>query len=196
MRYRADIAAGALKLPESRIVARLLLDGVCGSDWNHAVETENVLQARNPATAVRLARLVRQRLGTMDAGLWRLVRDGTGVVAAHAVLAASVKHSPLLGDFFDLVLRERYRTFKPTLTWTAWDDYLHACRGRDPDMPCWEDSTRRRLRSSVYQMLAQAGYLADTRSLVLQPVHISRQVLDYLKEHEEEYVLRCIEVSP
>lgn len=196
MRYSADITAGALKVPEGRIVARLLLDGMDGPAWRHAIETENVLQARSPATAKRLARLIRRRLETMDVDLWKLVRDGTAPVAAHAALAAAVKHSPLLGDFLDLVVRDQYRSFNPRLSKALWDAYLDDCRGRDPDMPTWSESTRNRLRSSVFQSLAQAGYLADTRSLVLQPVHVARQVLDYLKEHGESYVLRCIEVSP
>ena len=85
-------------------------------------------------------------------------------MATHAVLAAAVKHSPLLGDFLDLVVREQYRLFSPTLSKTIWDDYLDGCRERDPDMPHWNESTRRRLRSSVFQMLAQAGYLEDTQS--------------------------------
>ena len=196
MRYSADITAGSLKVPESRIVARLLLDGADRQAWKDAIVSENVLQARNPATANRLARLIRGRLETMDADLWKLVRDGTGTVATHAVLAAAVKHSPLLGDFLDLVVREQFRLFSPRLSKAIWDDYLDGCRGRDPDMPRWNESTRRRLRSSVFQTLAQAGYLEDTEVLKLQPVHIARQVLDYLKDHDEEYVLRCIQVSP
>lgn len=196
MRYSADITAGALKVPESRIVARLLLDRVSGPAWKQAIEGENVLQARNPATAKRLARLIRLRLQTMESGLWKLVRDGTGPVATHATLAAAVKHSALLGDFLDLVVRDQYRTFGARLTGAMWDAYLDDCRGRDPDMPRWNDSTRRRLRSSVFQTLAQAGYVSDTRSLQLQPVHIDRQVGEYLRGHDEAYVLRCLEVSP
>ena len=52
-------------------------------------------------------------------------------------------------------------------------DCLEGCRGRDPAMPLWHDTTRRRLRSSVFQMLAEAGYIENTRSLKLQTVHIA-----------------------
>jgi hypothetical protein len=45
-------------------------------------------------------------------------------------------------------------------------------------------------------MLAQAGYIENTRSLKLQTVHVADQVLRYLKANQEEYVLRCIQVSP
>ena len=196
MRYRADITAGALKLPESRIIADLLLREVDAAGWTDAILGSNVLQARNPATAKRLTTLIRFRLTTMRPELWKIVRDGNGTVATHAVLAAAVKHSPLLGDFLDLVVREQFRLFAPLLSKSMWDNYLSDCRGRDAEMPEWNESTRRRLRSSVFQMLAQAGYLDDTRSLRLHSVHIAPQVIRYLQEHHEEYVIRCLQVSP
>jgi hypothetical protein len=196
MRYKADITAGALKLPESRLIADLLLRQVDAEGWRDAIRTNNVLRARNPATARRLTRLIRGRLETMGPDLWKLVRDGSGKVATHAILAAAVKHSPLLGDFLDIVVEEQYRLFSTALSNKIWTDYLESCRERDPDMPPWNETTRRRLRSSVFQMLAQAGYIENTRSLKLQTVHIAEQVLRYLKVNNEDYVLRCIQVAP
>ena len=196
MRYKADITAGSLKVPESRIIADLLLRGVDELNWKDAINRDNVLQVKNPATAIRIGRLIRKRLELMSPDLWRLVRDGTGTVATHAVLAAAVKHSPLLGDFLDLVVREQYRLFNTALSNRLWDEYLDDCRGRDPGMPIWNESTRKRLRSSVFQILAQAGYIENTRSKRLQTVHIASQVLQYLEKHNEHYVLRCIKVSP
>jgi hypothetical protein len=196
IKYSADISAGALKVPESRIIAGLLLQGVDEQGWKHALNSENVLQTRNPATAIRLARLIKARLVLMDAELWTMICEGTGVVAAHAVLAAAIKHSHLLGDFLDLIVREQYHLFNPILSNRLWDDYLSGCRSRDPEMPEWNESTRRRLRSSVFQTLAQAGFIESTKTLKLQPVQIVPQVLRYLISRNEEYVLRCIQVSP
>lgn len=196
MRYKADITAGSLKVAESRIVAGLLLRKVNADGWEKAIIEDNVLQTRSEATAIRIGRLIRKRLELMNPDLLRLVRDGTGTVATHSVLAAAVKHSPLLGDFLDLVVREQYRLFNTALSNKLWDEYLYDCRGRDPDMPIWNESTRKRLRSSVFQILAQAGYIENTRSKRLQTVHIASQVLQYLERHNEHYVLRCIKVSP
>jgi hypothetical protein len=196
MRYKADITAGSLKVSESRIIADLLLRGIGQGEWDEAILDKNVLQARSPETARRLTRLIRGRLETMEGGLWRLVRDDTGTVATHAVLAGAVKHSPLLGDFLDLVVREHYRVFSATLSNKSWQDYLDDCRGRDPEMPIWNESTRKRLRSSVFQILAQAGYIENTRSKRLQTVHIASQVLKNLERYNEHHVLRCIQVSP
>ena len=183
-------------MPETRVIAGLLLRGLDEHGWKQALTSENVLQARNPATSIRLGRLIKARLVPMDTELWRMVYEGTGILAVHAVLAAAIKHSQLLGDFLDLDVREQYHLFNPTLSIKLWDDYLSDCRGRDPEMPEWNESTRRRLRSSVFQTLAQAGFIESTRTLKLQPVHIAPEVLRYLSSRNEEYVLRCIQVSP
>jgi len=196
MRYRADITAGALKVPESRLIADLLLRGLDETGWKEALYDQNVLQTRSPKTAARLTILLRGRLALMDAELWKLMRDGSGTVATQACLAAAVKHSALLGDFLDLVVREQYTRYAKALSNTLWDDYLVDCRGRDPEMPQWREATMARLRSSVFQILAQVGYIDNTRTLKLQPVYIASPVLDYLTERHERYVLRCIQVAP
>ena len=196
MRYRADITAGALKVTESRVVADLLLRGVDQAGWRKAVYDQNVLQARSAKTAKRLRTLIRSRLETMTDDLWRLVRDGTGDVATHACLAAAVKHSHLVGDFLDLVVRDQYRMYADALSRKLWAEYIEDCRGRDPEMPEWSQSTVDRLRSSVFQILAEAGYVANTWTLKLQTVHIAKPVLRYLQNQNEQYVLRCIQVGP
>jgi len=173
-----------------------MLRNVDSTAWTKAIIEENVLQAGSPKTAIRIARLVRKRLELMKSDLWHLVRDETAAIAAHALLAAAVKHSPLLGDFMDLALREQYRIFSPAISNQTWDAYLDGCRARDPDMLAWRESTRKRLRSTVFQIIAQAGYIEDTRSRKLQTVRIAPEVLRYLEQNKEHYVLRCIQVAP
>ena len=92
-----------------------------------------------------------------------------------------MKHSPLLGDFLDLVVRDQYRVFAESLTNKLWDDYLDDCRGRDPDMPLWNDPP---WPTAVlrFQILAQAGYINNTKTKKLQTVHIAAPVLRYLEE--------------
>jgi len=149
MKYTAEIAAGALKVPESRVIADLLLRGVDEQGWETALYGQNALQARSAATARRIRTLLQGRLETTGPELWTLVRDGLGTTATHACLAAAVKHSRLLGDFLDIVVREQYRLFEPSLSYQLWGDYLDDCRNRVPDTPHWADSTIRRMRSAV-----------------------------------------------
>jgi hypothetical protein len=195
VRYKADITAGALKLPESRIIAGLLMQGLGPKNWDEAIVQNNVLQAGTTGTAKRLARLIRARLEPMGPDLWKMVRDGGRDVATFALFAAAIKHSQLLADFLLLVVAQRHRTFNRTLTKSLWDDFVEGCQERDPAVSKWSESTKRRLRSAIFQMLAQAKFLDNTRSLKLQAVHVPTEVIDYLKAHKETHILRCIQVA-
>ncbi len=130
----------------------------------------------------------------MGSALWVLVKDGSKSVATHATFAATIKFSPLLGDFLDLVVREQFRHFETALRPALWDDYLESCHERDPDLPSWSESTRAKLKQNTIRILAEADYLQDTRTLHLQRVQISPEVTGYLRENKESYVIKCIQV--
>jgi hypothetical protein len=183
-------------VPESRIVAGLLLQGVDTIAWKQAIEIDNLLRKRSLSTASTKAGLIRARLRTMTEGLWRLVSDGAKPVATHAAFAATVKYSPLLGDFLDLVVRDLYRRFEEALRPHHWDDYIEDCRDRDPAMPAWSAATMEKLRTRVYGMMTEAGYLSDSRNRILKPVSVAPEVVSYLELAGEEQVLRCLKLTP
>ena len=195
MIYTASITSASLRLRESRIVADLLLKGVSDTEWKEAIFTQNILQTRSARSARNLSSLLRARLEPMGAELWGFVRDGGRELATQAAFAGTVKDSRILGDFLDLALREQRVLFARHLGPHLWQDFIAGCRGRDPDMPQWSDATVARLRSAVYSMLAEVGYLQDTRSLLLQNVFVDEQLASYLRERGETYVLRCMEVT-
>ena len=195
MIYKADISVGALMLQESRIVARLLANSADTDTWTHAIETENVLQKRSVGYAVRQASLIRARLSLMDSIHWEMIMNGDKLIATQALMAAAVKHSRLLADFMDIALREFYRHLETTIPKNAWSDYLMGCAARDADMPVWSELTQNKLKLSAYQMLAQSGFLSDTRTLQLNRVDIEPQLRAYLEANNERRVLACLEVS-
>jgi len=195
MIYTATISSTSLRLRESRIVADLLLQGLSDEEWAAAVVDQNVLQLGKEVTIIRSSRILRARLEPLGEGLWRMVRDGGRELATQAALAGAVKHSRLLGDFMDLTLREQRTLFSRKLDHRMWNEYIAGCRGRDPDMPLWSDTTVAKLRSVVFSMLAEAGYLKDTRSLRLQNVFVDGRLAAHLHDRGESYVLRCLQVT-
>ena len=195
MIYTATITSASLRLRESRIVADLLLQGVSGEDWRQAIVEQNALQMGSIESIKRISRLLRARLEPLGEALWKMVRDGDREQATQAAFAGAIKNSQLLGDFMDITLREQRALFAKRLEYRMWVDYIEGCHGRDPDMPDWSETTVARLRSAVFSMLAEAGYLKDTASLQLQNVFVDAQLAAYLRDREETYVLRCMEVT-
>ena len=194
MIYTATITTAALRLRESRIVADLLLQGVDDEGWHEAIVDNNMLQIRSSVSIPRISRLLRARLEPLGQPLWKMVRDGDAALANQATLAGAIHNSRLLGDFMDIALREQRDLFATRLEHRVWRDYIDACRGRDPDMPLWSESTVNKLRSVVFAILAEAGYLSDTTSLTLQTVFVDIGLAAHLRDLGEKYVLRCLEV--
>jgi len=195
MIYTATITTSSLRLRESRIVANLLLKTLSDEAWKEEIVERNVLQMGSVESIKRISRLLRARLEPLGEGLWKMVRDGGREQATQAALAGTVKNSRLLGDFMDMTLREQRALFAKKLEYRMWNEYIAGCRGRDPAMPNWSDATLARLRSAVFAMLAEAGYLMDTRSLLLQNVFLDASLAAYLRDRGESYVVRCLEVA-
>lgn len=195
MTYTATITSASLRLRESRIVAGLLLQNANQGQWKEAILERNVLQMGSVESIKRISRLLRARLEPLGEELWQMVRDGEREQATQAALAGAVKNSRLLGDFMDITLREQRTLFAEKLEYRMWTEYIEGCRGRDPDMPHWSDATVARLRSAVFSMLSEAGYVKDTRSLIVQNVFVDAQLAAYLRERGEAYVLRCVGVT-
>ncbi len=195
MIYTATITSASLRLRESRVIAGYLIEDLDRDEWNQRLFRENALQMKSPESIKRIVRLLRARLEPLGEGLWGMVHDGGRELATQATFAAAIHNSRLLGDFMDITIREQRALFAKNLEYRMWSDYIEGCRGRDPDMPHWSDATLARLRSAVFSMLSETGYLKDTRSLLLQNVFVEEQLAAYLRDRGEHYLLRCMEVT-
>jgi len=193
--YNGEIVAGSLLIEESRKIARLLLEKVDFDEWHKAIVLDNILQKRSPSAAIRQARLIRHRLGTMDKELWQLVHEGSSEITSQALLAASIKHSRLVGDFMDTVIRQHWQTFTPKISIGDWNRFLETCAQIDPQVDAWKESTRSKLKQIVFRILAEAKYIDNTRTCKLLPVSIAPEVKTYLVKKNETYVLSCMEIT-
>jgi hypothetical protein len=193
--YNAEITAGSLLLKESRVVAQLLLQGADNTAWQRAIMVDNVLQKTSPASAKRMATLIRKRLDLMPRELWTMVAEGTTEVATQSLLAATIKHSRLFGDFMLQVLPNHYRSFDHKLLRREWDSFLTDCAHVDPAVTAWSPSTKIKVGQVAYRILAEAGYLDNARSLNLLPVSIAPEVSRFLYVHNEHYILKCMEIA-
>ena len=173
--YTSTITSSSLRLRESRIIAGLLLNGVSPEEWKREIKDNNVLQMGSPESVNRVSLLLRTRLESLGPGLWQMVRDGDRTLATQAVFAGAVKESRLLGDFLDITVREQRLLYAEKLEPLLWNEFIAGCRGRDPEMPHWSDATIQKLRSAVFSMLAEAGYLKDTRTLQISKARRENQ---------------------
>jgi hypothetical protein len=154
---------------------------------------ENILQKKTPATARRQATLLRKRLSTLDKQAWTMIVDRESEVANQLLLAASIKHSQLLGDFIRNVYATHQRRMESAIAVLDWQDFLAECAHHDPAVANWSDSTKAKLFQVIIRILVEAKYLESARSMKLSPRSLHPTVRRYLLERNETYVLDCLE---
>jgi hypothetical protein len=183
-------------LPESRRVARLLLTHPSKDQWADALRLDNILQKKSPATARRQARLIRNRLDTLEDEAWGMIAEGQQEIATQLLFAAAVKHSKVLADFLGDVyaghLRRLEQQISPAKDWEA---FLAECIQRDPETAAFSDTTKAKMLQVILRILAEGKYIDSTRSLRLTPPHLHPDVVAYLKRHGERAVLSVMDHS-
>jgi hypothetical protein len=182
-------------LTESRKIARLLLAGVDEEHWNRAITKENILQKKSRASSIRIARLIKNRLTLANPELWQIIADANRDVATQAVLAVSIKHGRLLGEFMRRVLARHVKSYDLKLTPADWPTFFDECTAIDPNITNWSISTRNKLKQIVFRILAESKYIESVRSPRILHVQIADEVCRYLVNHEEHYVLSCMEAT-
>jgi len=194
--YNAEISAGSLMLPESRRVATLLLAHPTKEQWFEALKLDNVLQKKSPATARRQARLIRNRLETLEDQAWSLIAEGSQEVATQLLFAAAIKHSRILGDFLRDVYAGHLRRLETNLSPAKdWESFMADCLQRDPEIANFSDTTKAKMLQVVLRVLAEGKYVDATKTLRLTPPHLHPEVVRYLKKHGETSVLALMDMK-
>jgi len=193
--YNSDINGGSLMVRESRVIADLLLNEASADEWEQAIQVENRLQKRSPATARRNAQAIRKRLELTGPDFWRAIRDGDENLATQAAFCAALERNLLLVEFMERVVSDAYSTHAEKLEHYRWTDFLGDCAHRDPDIDDWKESTKKKMGQVVFRMLAEMGYLKSTRSLQLQHVIIRPEIKTMLVDSYKQRIKECMEVS-
>ncbi|WP_217632569.1 DUF1819 family protein [Marinobacter sp. AC-23] len=154
-RYNSDLIGGSLLVRESRIIAELLLDNASEAEWKQAVILDNRLQKRSPATALRQARALRQRLELLDQPFWRALRDGDDELATQVAFVATLERNLLLVEFVETVVRDAFLLQAESIARYSWLDFLEERTDRDSSITGWAESTKKEMGLVVFRSCAK-----------------------------------------
>ncbi len=191
--YKAEISAGTLMPLESRRLAAFLLTKPDESRWKKALVDENILQKKTPSTALRQARLIRDRLNTLDETGWEMIVNREQEVAIQLLMIAAIKHSQLLADFISAVYITRQRQLDLAIQANDWDNFLVDCAKKDPLVSDWSESTQAKLFQVIRHILAEGKYLETSRTMKLTPKSLHPDVKKYLSVREDTDLLNLLE---
>jgi len=191
--YNAEISAGSLMPLESRRIAAFLLTHPDDNAWKRALIDDNILQKKAPATALRQAKLIRNRLNTLDASAWEMVANREQEVAIQLLLVAAVRHSRLLADFISDVYMDHQRRLNLAISPGDWEGFFTECSHRDSSINQWSASTQAKLFEVIRRILVEAKYLENTHSMKITPQSLHPDVRRYLSTHGDTTLLELLE---
>jgi hypothetical protein len=191
--YKAEISAGSLMPLESRRLAAFLLTEPDEIVWKRALVEENILQKKTPSTALRQARLIRDRLNTVDETAWDMIVNREQEVVIQVLLIVAIKHSQLLADFIADVYIPRQRQMDLSIQASDWDNFLVDCTNRDISVSGWSQSTQAKLFQVIRLILTEGKYLESSRSMKLTPKSLHPDVKKYLSVREDTDLLNLLE---
>ena len=179
----------SLTVPAAKIIANLLLEGVTTESWIRNIQKDNILQCSSVITAKRQANAIRARLLETDEELWRLIAFEDFTTATQATLIATLKKSRLLFDFFRLVILPNTEKGDFALPRYNWKSFLDACKLRDPEMTEWSANTVKRIGSTTFAILKEAGFIENTRKPLLNRILVTPEIENYLTNRNAKELL-------
>ncbi len=177
--YRLSFSVGGLFLRGASVAAPLFLQS---RDWGavrSAIDADNLLQARTVASGRRLSRELVQRLAELTGEELELLLDATAAERGHLMWTAVCRRYELVGEFAEAVVRERFLLLTPTLRPEHFESFVRAKSMWHEELSALTQSTLRKLRTTVYLMLREAGLLSDAGEIL--PCVLSPRVLDVLE---------------
>lgn len=192
--YNSDLNGGSLMVRESRIIANLLLQGASGDDWKQAIQVNNELQKRTPATAKRFASAIRARLATLEPEFWKAIRDGDDELATQVVFVSALERNLLLLEFMEHIVKDVYAAHVEKIESYQWLEFLDDCGNKDVKINDWKESTKYKMGTVVFRMLFEAGYLDSARTKKIQNVLIRPEVKGMLENTFRKRLLASMDM--
>jgi hypothetical protein len=193
--YDSDLIGGSLLVRESRVIVELLLENADDAQWRQAIQAENRLQKRSPATAKRQASALRKRLARLDQPFWRALRDGDDELATQVAFVAALERNLLLVEFVETIVQDAFVLRAENLAQYQWSDFLEDRLHRDSAIEDWTEASKKKMGQVVFRILAEVGLLQSTRSLRLQHMLVRPEVTALLEDSRRDRVKACLNVS-
>ena len=192
---KANFTGGSLLIRESRIVAKLLAEHHGRDEVLEHILGKNLLQNSSKATTQKYCQLALIRLGNLTSDQLRFVASGAEDLCRLTLLVAVLKTYPIIADFMAGVVAEKVRCFETHLEKNDWRRFLEDLAKSDPSVKEWSEKSQRKMGQVVIRMLAEAGFLDNTRKMTILFPTIPPELEKSLHGSGNSRLLACLRVG-
>lgn len=175
-------------LVESKQLARLYLTQPTPERWREAIEVENILQKKTPATSTRQAALVKKRFQLMNIELIEQIANSDNELATQLLFAGALLHSQLLYDYMIKVYAQHIKRLEKTIYRYAWESFWEESALLDPSINQWSTATKTKLSQVILRILSQAKYIETTKNMEIAPFYIRPEARSVIRLHHPHLI--------
>ena len=160
-RYSLSFTAAGLRPELAAVIANIHLEKE--GDWARTKATvleRNALQVRSTSTGKRLESELRQRLQRLNASQLQLLAKGTSEERRAMAWLAVLKRIQIAADLTREVLMCKLASLDPVLRRSDVAAFYEDCERDHPELTALAPSSQQKVRSTLLQMLRDAGLLA------------------------------------
>ena len=160
-RYRLSFTTGGLFMQEAPMVAERYL---ALRDWTQTraeVRSDNLLQVRTSAAALRISKELVARLEHLDQAELEELTEASLRDRGYLLWAAACRRNGFIRDFAVEVLREHYLLRRYQLTFGDYDAFYNGKALWHAELDEIAPSTQHKLRQNLFRMLREGDLISD-----------------------------------
>ncbi len=190
--YRGSLTREQFLFYETRVVAKLMLEGKDEKEIYKEIIDNNLFQMPTEKSIMTIAKGVYNRLCSAGTDkLINVIANGPSEVAKQAALYLLMRYNQLVWDFMVDIIGEKYSCKDYSLDLGEVNAFLSRLQVNNEKVATWSDATINKIRSVLIKCLAEDGHLNNVRSKQLNYVYLYDEVLECINTNDDREALKA-----
>lgn len=159
--YSMSFTAASVRPQLARIVAEIYIQTGNWDETKRRTLSDNLLQARSKATAIRFERELRNRLQMLSPSQINILAASSFDSCTAIAWLSVLKHSAFVFDFAADALRAKLEDGDPILRPSDYESFVAGQTSSHPELAQLSVSTSEKIRRVIKTMLREAGILHE-----------------------------------
>lgn len=188
--YIASLTREPFLFYEMRTTARLLAEGMTGTEAVAKITEENLFQYPTEKMIKRIALACVKRLEAMDdPSLIAAIASQPVDVAKQICLYAMMKNSRLIWEFMLTVIGEKYVLRDTSFGKIDLNTFFLRLQEQDDAVASWSEQTITKLKQVIARVLVETEYLDSVRADKLNPVYLHPILENAIRSNNDDIIL-------
>jgi len=178
--YNATMSGEPYLYFETKQVAKLILQDLKKEEMQEKIREENLFQYRTTKNISKMFNASYRRLCTLDARLIDMVVNSYNENSRLVVLYAIMKSNRLFYEFMDEVIKEKCQLKQYNLKKSDIIAFLKEKAEYSEVVAGWHDYTYNKLAQVFVRVLAESGFLNNTKEKIISPPILNSELRDHI----------------